>query len=84
MLDKSIVRYTVRKEKNLQSIRKLALLLTEPLPTFYNTLHSHPSLQDGEALKQLYVLKMIGLKASGRKCVQQTFQLRFAEFPLES
>ena len=32
-------------------------------------------------LKQLYALKTIGLKANQSKCVQQTFQLRFVEFP---
>ena len=41
------------------------MLFPEPKePKFYRTLHSHPSFQNGEALKQLYVLKANGLKAS--------------------
>ena len=56
----------VYKINKFSDILFVNLLFPEPrdFAKFYRTLHSHPSFQNGEALKQLYVLKTNGLKAS--------------------
>ena len=78
-----------RKKTTYQIIRKLPephyLLLKEPSPKFYSTLHFRLSFQNRETLQEFYALKTIGFKTIGLKTnrskrVQQTFKLCFVEF----